>query len=711
MSDKEKVLDALKRPFCHMVIDINKITNISNNKIRKILEELISEGLVMIVNKNYYIKKTGTIEIKNNGYGFINVPSEEQEYYVDRNDNNGAYTGDIVEFYVLPALKGQRKDNAVVTRVLKHSNEFIYGLLITKKNKHGIKYQIISRNKDFDVKASVLPQDLNGAVDGSIVVGKLDNLDKDPTAVVTKIVGHKDDPGVDISLIALEYGFEASFPDEVMNEASKLDKPVDASLYASRRDFRNDLVITIDGDDSKDFDDAVSVKILANGNYELSVHIADVAEYVKDSSPLDKEAYKRGTSVYLADRVIPMLPHALSNGICSLNEGVDRLTLSCIMELDNEANIISYDITEGIIKSAHRMTYNNVNKIILGDQEVINEYPDLTEMVSLMVSLSKKIRAKREANGALDFDVPEYKIDLNERGEPIKFNLRQRGPAEMLIEDFMLKANEVVAYHLNKLDLPCIYRVHEAPDQEKLENVFKFIDNLGVKVKKSKNGIMPKTIQDAMSKVKEETDSYFVVNQMMLRAMMKAKYSEELIGHYGLALDYYCHFTSPIRRYPDLMVHRIIKTLLLHAGSDFDEKYMRINYDIHEKAYNSSEAERKAIDCEREVDDMLMAIYMQKHIGEVYEGQITSVTQFGMFVTIDGGIEGLVHINNMSGYYVFDDKKMSLSSYNKTFTLGDKITIVVVGASKKDRSVDFMLKDDYYGEDDDFWYGNRYNRN
>jgi ribonuclease R len=373
------------------------------------------------------------------------------------------------------------------------------------------------------------------------------------------------------------------------------------------------------------------------------------------------------------------------------------------MDFDPDGRLIRYDIKEGIIKSAHRMTYNKVNKMLMGDKDLINEYSDIYQMILDAKELANKIRKRRVDGGALDFDVPEYSISLNDKGEPISFKLRERGEAELLIEDFMLKANETVAYHMSMANLPCVYRIHETPDQEKLHNTLGFIERLGYKIPKTKHDILPTELQKLMNDVKDKGNDYFVVNQMMLRSMMKAKYSEECIGHYGLALKYYCHFTSPIRRYPDLMTHRLIKKLMLHPNKKtFDKDFMHYMLNLHEICVTSSEQERKSIECEREVDDMLMAWYMTNHIGEAYKGVINSITQFGMFVTIDGGIEGLVHISNMNGFFVYDDKTMSLSSYKRTYTVGDRVDIVVIGASKKDRSVDFILKEDmskevYYG--------------
>lgn len=691
---KDKIIEVFKRPFCHYFSDLTKYINVKKEVIYENLEELIKEERVYKKNEFYYLMKKGTMIVNKNS-AFISV-EDEDDYYCNINDIKGAYTGDEVSFYVLPKTGRDKHDTAVVIEILKHSNEFIYGLLVCKKSKKGTQYYVASYDKTFDTKAYIDEADLNGAVVGSLVTAKILEYGARNKAVITKVIGHKDDPGADISIIAEQYGFLREFDDDVKLELKKIPGSINKEDYKERRDFTSDLVITIDGDTSKDFDDAVSLKTLANGNYELSVHIADVAEYVKDGSALDLEAFKRGTSVYLADRVIPMLPHQLSNGICSLNEGEYRLTLSCIMEIDRSGNVKNYEICEGIIKSAHRMTYNNVNKMLKGDKEVIDTYTDIYPMLLEMEELSKIIREKRMKAGALDFDVPEVEIELNEQGEASKFYLRQRDSAELLIEDFMLMANQTVAYHMNISKLPCVYRVHESPDQSKLEGVFAFIKNLGYKIPSIKNDIKPKMIQTLMNNIASSSEA-FVINQIILRSMMKAKYSEECLGHYGLAFKYYCHFTSPIRRYPDLMVHRLIKELLLHPGDDFFDKYKNFMLNIHDVAFTSSVQERKSVDCERDVNDMLMAGYMAHHIGEVYEGIINSITSFGMFITLPEGIEGLVHINNMDGYFIYNEKKMTLSSYSKTYHIGDKVEIVVLSSSKKERSVDFVLKEDYHG--------------
>lgn len=693
MTNKEKIITALGLAYCHKIEDLNKKTNLSLFRLREELDNLVSEEIVYKKGDNYYLYKKGIIEVKDKGFAFIKVEGEELDYYVAETDVFGAFSGDEVGFYILPKIGTQKLDSAIVVKVITRSKDKIYGKLIEKKNKLGVSYMVISHDSKFDIKANVKEKDLNGAVADSIVVAKITKYAGSKSeAVIERVVGHKDDPGVDISLIALQYGFELEFLDDAMKQA--IDTPIEVKLedYPNRRDFTNEVIMTIDGEEAKDFDDAVNVKVLENGNYQLGVYIADVSEYVTHGSPLDVEALKRGTSVYLADRVIPMLPHKLSNGICSLNEGVNRLTLCCIMEIDQKGNLVNYDICEGVIKSKHRMTYTKINKILDGDKELIAEYSDIYDSIINMHELSKIIRDRRTKKGALDFDAPEFKISLNDKGEPTEFVLRTRGEGELLIEDFMLTANETIAYHMDIMHLPCVYRVHEAPEEERLEQTFTFMRNLGLTVKNVKK-IVPKVIQEVMNDVKGKPE-YYIVNQMMLRSMMKAKYDPKNLGHYGLAFQYYCHFTSPIRRYPDLMVHRLIKELLINPRN-FDDDMMYYNSILNEVSLRSSVQERKAVECERDVNDMLMAMYMSNYIGEKYEGIINSITSFGMFVTLTNGIEGLVHVTNMSGYYAFNEKNMTLSSSKKTYKVGDKVNIVVYNTDRKERRVDFILEKDH----------------
>lgn len=697
MTKKELVINALSKPFSHFISDVTKHTKLSKEEVREILDELISLDLVHVNNGSYYIKKKGIIEIKNNDFGFIIVNSEEEDYYISSRDMKNAYNGDTVSFYVLPKIAENKKNSAVVIDVLERKNSQIFGILITKKSKRGTEYFIVSRDKSNDIRAKVEVENLNGGKDGDIVVGNLNYNKKPISAVVTKVLGHKDALGVDIELIAMKYGFESEYPKEVLDELISIPDELDCSLYKDRRDFTNDLVITIDGVDSKDFDDAISLEVLPSGNYLLTVHIADVSEYVKEDSQLDIEAYKRGTSVYLADRVIPMLPKKLSNGICSLNENVYRLVLSAIMEIDETGTLVRYDICEGIIKSSHRMTYDDVNKMLINnDAKLISKYSDIYPMLLNMAKLSKIIRDKRYKNGALDFDVPEYKVILDEFGKPIDFVLRERDKAELLIEDFMLMANETVAYHMNLLSIPSIYRVHENPDQEKLNNVFNMLRQMGYKVANTKNEIKPKMIQSLMEGIKEK-EEYYIINNFVLRAMMKAKYSDICLGHYGLAFEYYCHFTSPIRRYPDLMVHRLLKKLLLHPSDTFNDDIKKYQSILSEIALQCSIQEKKSVECEREVMDMLQCMYISKYIGNTFEGIINSVVPYGLYVTLSNGVEGLIHINNMKGYYVYNEKNVSLVSMNNIFKIGDKINVVVYDTNKFERTIDFILEKDYIG--------------
>ena len=697
MTNNELVLKALSYPFVHTIADIRKKTKLNIDTIKEILEELIENRQVYANSKKnlFYLMFEGTCDMKDGGYGFVKVSDSEVEYHISERDSLGALTGDLVEFYVLPAKDSRHLGDAKLIKILKHSNEYVFGMLCVKKNKNGTSYYISSHNKDFNIKSVVEENHLNGAIPGNIVVAKI--LDFSSTKKVycdiTKILGYKDDPGVEISLVAERYGFKKEFSDQTLEEIKSIPDSIDPKDFPNRKDYTNLPIITIDGKDSKDFDDAVYIERTDFG-YKLIVCIADVSYYVREGSSLNADAYQRGTSVYLADKVIPMLPQKLSNGICSLNPNEFRLCDSVEMTFDNSGKLLNYELHEGIMKSHYRMTYEDVNEIFNGNKELIDKYSEIYQMLLNMLAASKAIRDLRHKKGAIDFDTPEYSVKLDSNGEPIEFTLRTRGDAEMMIEDFMLAANETVAYHLNISNLPCLYRVHEEPDEEKVLNVFNMINNLaGHKVRTPKNKILPKDVQKAMELVKEDS-SFMAVNTLMLRAMKKARYCELNLGHYGLALQYYCHFTSPIRRYPDLVVHRILKQFIFHPESfkyninDF-ERY------VHEAGIDTSSREKKAIECEREVDDMLAAKYMTKHCGEEFSGVVSSITSFGMFVMLDNGIEGLVHITNMLGHYNLNENLMQLSSKNKSFKIGDKVNIVVTSVSVVDRKIDFILKEDY----------------
>ncbi len=689
--EKEDIVFVLNQGITNLW-DIKNQLKSSKKSLLPILEELVEEDIVFHTPGSliYGLKKQGQIEVKPAGYGFISVDGEDKDYYVNAKELFNVYDGDFVEFY--PFDDASKLLNGKIIRVVRRSHTHIIGTYKKKFRKGKLRPLIQSTDPRFDVKA-IVKKDLPDIEDGMIVYAELAYVGTAIEANILEVLGHKDDPGIEIRQIALEYGFQTEFPVEVAKELTLIADSVAEEQKMGRRDFRRELIFTIDGDDSKDFDDAISLAKNLDGTFSLGVYIADVAEYVKEGHPLDQEALKRGTSVYLADRVIPMLPHKLSNGICSLNEGVDRLVLACLMKISKEGNLVDYEICEGVICSRHRMTYQKVNLILDKNQEMLALYPELVEPLDQMLELSQIIRSKRVKKGGIDFDVKEYRFELDSLGAPISIIERTRDKAEKMIEDFMLMANETVAYHMNIMHLPCMYRIHEKPDQEKLLQTYAQIKALGGSVSESKKNISAKNIQETL-RLAEDSAYKPIIHDLLLRSMMKAKYSDTCIGHYGLAMYYYCHFTSPIRRYPDLMVHRIIKRLLLHP-KDFEKDLLHFQELLGATAAQNSVSERNAVECERAVDDMLYAWYMEQRLHQSYEGIITSVTSFGLFVSLDNGIEGLVALDNMAGYYEYDPVSMSYRSGKKSYGLGQRVTVVVVGASRKTRRVDFMFLEDY----------------
>lgn len=689
--EKEDIVFVLNQGITNLW-DIKNQLKSSKKSLLPILEELVEEDIVFHTPGSliYGLKKQGQIEVKPAGYGFISVDGEDKDYYVNAKELFNVYDGDFVEFY--PFDDASKLLNGKIIRVVRRSHTHIIGTYKKKFRKGKLRTLIQSTDPRFDVKA-IVKKDLPDIEDGMIVYAELAYVGTAIEANILEVLGHKDDPGIEIRQIALEYGFQTEFPVEVAKELTLIADSVAEEQKMGRRDFRRELIFTIDGDDSKDFDDAISLAKNLDGTFSLGVYIADVAEYVKEGHPLDQEALKRGTSVYLADRVIPMLPHKLSNGICSLNEGVDRLVLACLMKISKEGNLVDYEICEGVICSRHRMTYQKVNLILDKNQEMLALYPELVEPLDQMLELSQIIRSKRVKKGGIDFDVKEYRFELDSLGAPISIIERTRDKAEKMIEDFMLMANETVAYHMNIMHLPCMYRIHEKPDQEKLLQTYAQIKALGGSVSESKKNISAKNIQETL-RLAEDSAYKPIIHDLLLRSMMKAKYSDTCIGHYGLAMYYYCHFTSPIRRYPDLMVHRIIKRLLLHP-KDFEKDLLHFQELLGATAAQNSVSERNAVECERAVDDMLYAWYMEQRLHQSYEGIITSVTSFGLFVSLDNGIEGLVALDNMAGYYEYDPVSISYRSGKKSYGLGQRVTVVVVGASRKTRRVDFMFLEDY----------------
>ena len=556
-------------------------------------------------------------------------------------------------------------------------------------------------NEKLNIMVEILEEDSMGAVTGHKVVVKVENKVKKSNyyqGKVIRILGHKDDPGVDILSIAARYNINDIFSEAVLEELKSIPDEVDPVDLKGRRDLTDVVIFTIDGDDTKDIDDAISIKKLDNGNYLLGVHIADVSHYVKEGSALGDEAYARGTSSYLANTVIPMLPHQLSNGICSLNPNVIRLTLSCEMEFDSTGKIVNSDIFESYIKSRKQMTYKNVNKILI-DNVVPEGYEDFADDLRLMEELAEIIRKRKVSKGYLDFDVPEPKIITDENGRAIDIQKRVQSAGENLIEDFMISANETVASTIAYMDLPFIYRVHGVPDQDKIKNFLHFVAVLGYKVNANIKNITSKTIQNILLQLKDKKE-YNILSALLLRSMQKAIYDNVNIGHFGLASKFYTHFTSPIRRYPDLTVHRLLRTYLFNHNID----NQTVNYFAAELpliAKHSSEREQAAVQCERDVDDMKMAEYMEGHIGESFRGVISTVTNYGLYVELDNLVEGMIKTADLKDdYYFFDENSFSLIGKHskKRYMLGDKIDITVDSVLKEKGLINFRLKDDKDGD-------------
>ena len=534
-----------------------------------------------------------------------------------------------------------------------------------------------------------------GAMDGHKVLVKITNKLKDNNykGEIIKILGHKNDPGVDILSITNEMGIPDTFSDNVMKELEDIPDEVLEKDLANRTDLRDEVIFTIDGDDTKDIDDAISIEKI-DDHYKLGVHIADVSYYVRPNTALDSEAFDRGTSVYLADRVIPMLPHKLSNGICSLNPNVDRLALSCIMEIDNNGNVIDYDILQTVIKSRIQMTYKKVNQVL--EENIIPEgYEEYADKLRMMSDLARILRKNKENRGYIDFDIDESKIIVDDKGKAIDVTLRNRGTGEKLIEDFMIAANETVATHVYYMELPFIYRVHGEPNEEKINNFMRFLNILGYKVKEDTKKLTPKTMQNILAQLKDKKE-FHLLSALLLRSMQKAIYDTNNIGHFGIASKCYTHFTSPIRRYPDTTVHRLLHTYLFDNNINNDT----INYYERELPFvaeHTSNMERRSIECERAVDDMKKAEYMMDHIGEEFDGIISSVLNFGMFVELPNLIEGLVRLDSLKGdYYTYDETTFTIrgNKDKRGYRLGDNVRVRVIAADKEKRTIDFEVVKD-----------------
>lgn len=664
----------------------------------KALVSLEEDGLVVRTRSNRYgvPEKMNLVRGKVTGHskGFAFVVPEDpllDDIFIPPSELKNAMHGDTVLVRINPHASGARKEGTIV-RIIERGVTEIVGTYTESKN-FGF---VIPDDKKIVNDIFIPKHAANGAVEGHKVVVRLTTYPEGRISAegeIIQILGHKNDPGVDILSIIYKHGLPMQFPEEVIAHANSIPDTISAEDLQDRRDLRDQLIVTIDGADAKDLDDAVTVTKLENGHYKLGVHIADVSHYVTEGSPIDREANERGTSVYLVDRVIPMIPHRLSNGICSLNPKVDRLTLSCEMEINERGDIVSHEIFQSVIRTAERMTYSDVNKILVDrDEELRKKYEPLVPMFELMAELADILRTKRMNRGAIDFDFKEAKVLVDENGKPYDVILRERSVAERLIEEFMLAANETVAEHFHWMNVPFIYRVHEDPKPEKLQRFLEFITNFGYVVKGTGNQIHPRALQEILEAVRGEPEE-MVVSTVMLRSMKQARYDAESLGHYGLSTEFYTHFTSPIRRYPDLIVHRLIRTYLINGKIDnqTQQKWAEQLPDIAEHASNM---ERRAVEAERETDDLKKTEFMEDKIGMEFDGIISSVTNFGLFVELPNTIEGLVHVSYLTDdYYRYDEHHYAMigERTGKMYRIGDEITVRVINVNKEERIVDFEI--------------------
>lgn len=658
-------------------------------QLMKDLNLLESECFLLRDRKNRYFSLEqldcfkGILRINPKGFGF--VENEEMSVYANRAEIKKALDGDEVLAKIFHNRDGSSE--CEILRVINHSKKTIIGVIKKKEKRTWFLPDTPMPDRKFKITNL---KDFKLVNDTKVQV-YIDRFGDTLECSILQILGHKYDPGIDILSILLEHDIEPEFPKAVMHEVNQVEEEISEKEKVGRENFTNELIITIDGDDSKDLDDAIHVKRLENG-YELGVHIADVSHYVKENSALDKEAYKRGTSVYVVDRVVPMLPHALSNGICSLNPRVERLTLSCVMKIDEKGEIFDYRIVPSYIKTFERMTYNNVNKMLAKDEKMCRKYEPILNMVNLMEELSLIIRKKRHDAGNINFDTRESKILVDKNGKVKDIVLRERGESEQIIEDFMISANECVAAHVKNLDLPSIYRVHETPELKRMREFAGVANSLGFKLKGDLSKVYPKQLQRLLEQAKD-SPSFSVLSTCMLRSMRKARYDVNCLGHFGLALEEYTHFTSPIRRYPDLIVHRMLRKHFFHSVEDVKMIQKDIEW-IEDAAYHSSIKERNAVEAERDVDDMKKCEFMERYIGTKFNGVISSITKFGMFVELANTVEGLVHINNMrDDYYHYNEINKTLvgERTGKIYRMGEEVRIKVIDASKFKKQIDFEI--------------------
>lgn len=668
----------------------------------QVIDELTDEGKIHLDAKGK-IKLTaenvltGRFMATQKEFGFVRVEGEDDDIFIPAHSTKGALDGDTVQIAVDSRSGGKRREGEVLT-ILERGVDMVVGTY-SKSKSFGF---VVADNHKFTKDIYIAKEDTMGAVTGHKVVVEITDYgseNRNPEGRIIEILGHINDPGVDILSVIRAYNLPEEYPDSVMDQVKEVEEEVAESEKAGRSDYRDLQTVTIDGEDAKDLDDAIT--LYKEGNlYRLGVHIADVSQYVTEHSPLDKEALKRGTSVYLVDRVIPMLPHKLSNGICSLNQGVDRLALSCLMDINEKGEIVNHSIEETVINVDRRMSYTSVHNIVeKKDEAERKKYRELIPMFELMYELAEILRRRRFKRGSVDFDFPESKITLDEKGKPLDVQVYERNNAHRIIEEFMLAANQTVAEEYFWQELPFVYRTHEIPDSEKILQLNIFVQNFGYTLKTGADDeIHPKEIQKLIHKV-EGTPEEALISRLALRSMKQARYTTGCEGHFGLAMKYYTHFTSPIRRYPDLQIHRIIKENI--HGKLGDKRVTHYNKILPEVAAQASTLERRADDAEREVEKMKKAEYMEQFVGETFDGVISGVTNWGMYVELPNTVEGMVRVADIPGdYYYFEEEKYQMVGEHtrKTYKLGQEIRVTVDAVDKILRTIDFVIAEDQEGE-------------
>ncbi len=710
MSDKRKkvIMDLVAAEFYVPMKEkelavMLQVSKEDRGELNRILNELLVEGRLSLTKKGKFIKAKrsdkeliGTFISHPKGFGFVEIDGRDEDLYIPEDFVNGAFHKDTVKVALLSGQNGRRQE-AQVIEVLARGMRQIVGIYDKSNKNYGF---VIPDNTKISDDIFVPVERSKGAVSGHKVVCEITDYGKNnrkPEGKVTEILGHANDPGVDIMSIVKGYELPIEFSEKIMNQVERVANEVSEADMVGRRDLRDLQMVTIDGEDAKDLDDAVS--LTKDGTYyQLGVHIADVTNYVQENSALDWEARERGTSVYLVDRVIPMLPHKLSNGICSLNAGENRLALSCLMTIDTKGEVVSHEIVESVIKVDRRMSYTSVKKILEDKDEIeTKSYQELVPMFELMRELAGILREKRKKRGSIDFDFPESKIVLDKQGHPIEIKPYERNVATKIIEDFMLIANETVAEHFHWMELPFLYRTHDNPDPEKISKLSTFIRNFGYSIKNKQEEIHPKELQKLLAKI-EDTPEEALISRLTLRSMKQAKYTINCTGHFGLACSYYCHFTSPIRRYPDLQIHRIIKEQI--RGRLNEKRIEHYNEILPEVAKHSSEMERRADEAERETDKLKKVEFMEARVGEIYEGIISSITTWGVYVELSNTIEGMIHVSMLPGDYFYYDSEtyeMVGQATNIRYKLGQTLKVKVNATDKILRTIDFVIPQE--GED------------